>query len=354
MLVATPILLIVFCYPKIPVAEISSARAALSLAGREGADIFATKDYMLAESLWDLLMAEWKKQNNIFFLKRDYSNLFFLANRIVSHAEKAIECTVIVKKDVRTAIEIDLDKLSILLTKLETKFKKLPLNKSLYQDISRARILYSEGIRVFERKEYIKAQRIIAECLELSESCENSINQTLIDYFQEFPQWEELRKNVIKYSRKNHCSVVLVDKFAHKCYVYNKGNMVSEFNVEFGPNWIGDKNYTGDKATPEGKYFITKKLGPKQTKYYKALLINYPNEDDKKRYNEALRNGSIPGKKGIGGLIEIHGGGGKGVNWTDGCIALENKNMDYLFKMVTVNTPVVIVGSINPLHQILE
>jgi hypothetical protein len=51
-------------------------------------------------------------------------------------------------------------------------------------------------------------------------------------------------------------------------------------------------------------------------------------------------------------LIEIHGGGGKGIHWTDGCVALENRDMDMLYRLVPVGCPVLIVGSLHSLDEV--
>jgi len=64
-----------------------------------------------------------------------------------------------------------------------------------------------------------------------------------------------------------------------------------------------------------------------------------------------VRKGNIP-RRGIGNLIEIHGDGGKGINWTDGCVALTNSDMDKLYGLVGVGTPVTIVGSLRSLKEI--
>jgi lipoprotein-anchoring transpeptidase ErfK/SrfK len=53
-------------------------------------------------------------------------------------------------------------------------------------------------------------------------------------------------------------------------------------------------------------------------------------------------------------MIEIHGNGGKGADWTAGCIALTDREMDSLFKIVKVGTPVTIVGSMHDLKYILK
>ncbi len=81
------------------------------------------------------------------------------------------------------------------------------------------------------------------------------------------------------------------------------------------------------------------------SKYYRALLINYPNADDQRRFAEAKRKKLIPANAKIGGLIEIHGGGKDSA--TLGCIGLNDDKMLELFNRVEVGTPVVIVAALN-------
>ena len=104
------------------------------------------------------------------------------------------------------------------------------------------------------------------------------------------------------------------------------------------------KRSQGDRATPEGRYRIVKKKDVGQSIYHRALLLDYPNAEDRKRFAAAMKRGEIPRASAIGGLIEIHGDGGRGQNWTDGCVALRNSDMDELFARVPVGTRVTIVG----------
>jgi murein L,D-transpeptidase YafK len=60
-------------------------------------------------------------------------------------------------------------------------------------------------------------------------------------------------------------------------------------HIELGANWIGDKYHMGDRATPEGRYFIRKKKSRGQTIYYRALEIDYPNADDQKAFKDAKK-----------------------------------------------------------------
>ena len=81
-----------------------------------------------------------------------------------------------------------------------------------------------------------------------------------------------------------------------------------------------------------------------QSRFYKSLLLNYPNEEDWQRFDQAKRERFISSGSRIGGLIMIHGEGRKNVDWTQGCVALLNRDMDALFSWTEVGTPVTIVG----------
>jgi len=107
-------------------------------------------------------------------------------------------------------------------------------------------------------------------------------------------------------------------------------------------------------ATPEGMYKIIKKLEKSKTKYFKALLLDYPNETDTKEFRQEIVNGTLPKTSRIGGLIEIHGSGGRGIDWTEGCIALTDPEMDLIYKIARIGTPVTIVGSLTDLKGILK
>ena len=135
---------------------------------------------------------------------------------------------------------------------------------------------------------------------------------------------------------------IIVKKSQRKLFVYEQGELLKTYPVDLGTNPKGPKICQGDMKTPEGQYCIVQKRDRGQTKFYQALLLNYPNEADRIHYDWAIKNGWIPKDVGIGGLIEIHGEGigGAGVDWTNGCIALLNGHMEELFSEVPVGTPV--------------
>ena len=135
-----------------------------------------------------------------------------------------------------------------------------------------------------------------------------------------------------------------------------------EFNVDFGYNAYSDKVKRGSEGerdhwrTPEGVFYVVRKNPNSQ--FYRAFLLNYPNVEDAQR---GLQDGLIsqvehdaimaaeqrglppPMNTILGGMIEIHGGGtGLNTNWTQGCVAVRNQDMDALWAWVKEGTPVVI------------
>lgn len=154
-------------------------------------------------------------------------------------------------------------------------------------------------------------------------------------------KWQRWAKEAIEESREKDIYSILVIKSEKKLILYKKGEPVKIYPVGFGKNGWMDKLQSKDHATPEGKYQIIGK-NPK-SKYYKALLINYPNEEDRREFERLKKKGLLGKKATIGGLIEIHGGGKD--NLTYGCIALDNGPMEELYHKVEVGTPVTIIGA---------
>ena len=133
--------------------------------------------------------------------------------------------------------------------------------------------------------------------------------------------------------------VVLKD---HRRLVLMRGDRVIKvFRIALGRYPRGHKVQKGDAKTPEGKYTVDYRLDSDKSKFYRALHISYPNREDSAR---ARQLGVDPG-----GQIMIHGlptnwsaedVGHPRLDWTQGCIALTNREMDQLWKMVDDGTTI--------------
>lgn len=131
------------------------------------------------------------------------------------------------------------------------------------------------------------------------------------------------------------CSII-VEK-SKRTLTLNSNKVSLIYSIRLGQNPIGNKEFEGDNKTPEGNYKIIFK-NPKSA-YHLGLKINYPNKDDIKRIKKA-------GKK-PGGNIFIHGQKKNAdhtyvSDWTSGCIALSNKDMDELYKKVSLGCKITI------------
>jgi L,D-peptidoglycan transpeptidase YkuD (ErfK/YbiS/YcfS/YnhG family) len=157
--------------------------------------------------------------------------------------------------------------------------------------------------------------------------------------------WRAWVAATIAESKRNAAPAIIVDKLRRELHVYDDGIRMATYPAELGANGLLPKNHAGDRATPEGRYSVVETRQNGATKYYKALLLNYPNAEDRERFRAAQQRGTIPVRVGIGNLIEVHGEGGKSKDWTNGCVALSNRDMDKVFKRSRAGTPVTIVGT---------
>jgi murein L,D-transpeptidase YafK len=154
--------------------------------------------------------------------------------------------------------------------------------------------------------------------------------------------WDKWVRETIAQSKQTASPAIIVDKTAHQLFLYDRGRKLHTYSCDLGYNSAGQKMFAGDGATPEGRYHINR-VRVKGSKYYKALMIDYPNDRDRQRFQQNRARGLIDAEAGIGGLIEIHGEGGRHQDWTEGCIALSNTDIDHLMEFVKESTPVTIV-----------
>jgi murein L,D-transpeptidase YafK len=134
-----------------------------------------------------------------------------------------------------------------------------------------------------------------------------------------------------------HADFVLVDKSDRLLVVYREGQAIRAYRgIQFGAAPFGHKRFEGDERTPEGRYSIDTR-NP-QSAFHLSLRVSYPNDSDRAF---AASYGRSPG-----GDIFIHGqpnalaSGRMRGDWTDGCIALTNAEIEELWQIVPDGTPI--------------
>jgi murein L,D-transpeptidase YafK len=136
---------------------------------------------------------------------------------------------------------------------------------------------------------------------------------------------------------------LVINKSKRELQAYSNGKLLKTYTVSLGGNPVGHKEYEGDSKTPEGRYIINDK-NP-NSGYHKNLGVSYPNEKDI-AYAKSIG-------KSAGGDIKIHGLRNykwfigkihRQWDWTAGCIAVTDQEIDELYRFVKVGIPI----EINP------
>lgn len=164
--------------------------------------------------------------------------------------------------------------------------------------------------------------------------------------------WRRLAQRTIEWSKVHHATAIVVSKADRRLTLYRNGRPVLSYPVRLGYNGMVKKRYQGDGATPEGQYRVIRKRDRGQTQFYRALLLDYPNGEDRRRFQVARTEGRIPAEASIGGQIEIHGGNNTMLSQTLGCVMLENRQIDMLFPQTETGTPVTIVGALKIMNPV--
>ncbi|HBP86382.1 MAG: L,D-transpeptidase family protein [Nitrospira sp.] len=160
-------------------------------------------------------------------------------------------------------------------------------------------------------------------------------------------KWNQWVTSTLAWSSSTGGTAIVVLKAPRQFVLYQNGKPIRRFSIDLGFSGLQDKLEEGDGATPEGQFRILQKKGRGSTKFHKALLLNYPTSQHRRRFQEARVRGILATGRGIGGLIEIHGQQPNGNNTTNGCIALHNADMDIVFDLAQEGTPVTVVGALH-------
>lgn len=141
---------------------------------------------------------------------------------------------------------------------------------------------------------------------------------------------------------------IIIKKSDYELKVYDDEGWYATYPIVFGSKDLSDKMREGDKRTPNGEFrIVLKKIHPK---WGPELLLDYPNEESVRRFNERKQKGLIPKNARIGNGIAIHATRPEEewtvdnfYNWTDGCVSVKYTEMKDLYSYIQVGTKVTII-----------
>lgn len=333
--------------PEAPYPQLDLARLAVSTARHAAAGIYATSHLSATEGTWQRTRQAIQHNHAKWFFLRDFEQVRQLAALAAQQAGLAADRALAVRDSLALVTIATMLAVKERMANFQSAFEEIPLPLSSRRKFMQSALHLAECEVAFGREDFTRAAACAQAALLGVSNASNQTEKVLSEYLANLRKWRSWVEETIALSARENREAIIVDKLAHVCMAYRGGQLQTQYPIELGPRWLGQKRRNGDGATPEGRYFITKKKENAETRYYKALEINYPNDEDRLRFAAAQNDGTIPRSAHPGGLIEIHGEGGKGADWTAGCVALQNPHIDEIYALANIGTPVTIVGSLN-------
>ncbi len=181
-------------------------------------------------------------------------------------------------------------------------------------------------------------QDLLSKAVSGSITYDEEFDYTKLKRINNLPLYADGFSSSIKKGLIDH---VVVHKLRHEMMLMRKDRIIKKFWIALSDRPDGTKKFEGDRRTPEGTYTLD--YIKNNSNYYKAFHISYPNADD-------IANARALGRH-PGGMIMVHGQpASKGnfeetvqrTDWTNGCIALLNPDLDLFLSLVDVGTPITI------------
>jgi tetratricopeptide (TPR) repeat protein len=200
----------------------------------------------------------------------------------------------------------------------------------IHNVINKDRIIAAQQTQIETSRQEVKVKE--NEIITLQEQIE-----TLGERIETREEQIERLERKIFVLRTEPADKVLIEKKERRLTLLSKGGVIKTYKIALGGDPVGPKERQGDNKTPEGTYIIDGRNS--NSEYHLSLQISYPNEIDKKRAKEL---GVSPGgnimihgiKNGLGWVGASHAE----VDWTKGCIAVTDKEMEEIYKLVPNGT----------------
>jgi L,D-peptidoglycan transpeptidase YkuD (ErfK/YbiS/YcfS/YnhG family) len=326
--------------------QLQAARMAVERAQTEGAEGWAPVAMGEAEAMFKVALVEHRHQELRFLPLRDFTQAEALLRDTEAKATRALDLALERRRSVRNASQEAITRAAQVVARSVEVGRLIHLGSYDRMLLQKSKMRLQEAEILQRHGKFSLASERAKEAHGFATKV-NTHTIAALSRYQDadlLQTWKRDIDDTVEWSRRNGAPAIVVYKEKHLLTLYRQGRPVKTYAADLGYNSVGDKARAGDAATPEGRYRITSKKPVGYSTYHMALLLDYPNAEDRRRFEAAKRAGRVARNASLGGLIEIHGDGGKGKDWTKGCVALANRDMEDLFTRVAVGTPVTIVG----------
>jgi len=324
-----------------------SARSAVTAARDARAMLWAPEEWAAATAALDAALLETRRNELSLVVLRDYREARDLLREAEAAGNTARQAAMANRETARASALEAVERADEVILATESLTGAVRIDPPSRRALRSAKMSLTEARELWDDEQYDEARDRADRAVGAVRAARELVATLAARYVDrdQVRQWRRWKEDTIQWSRRSGGAALLIDKNDRQLTLYVGGKAVETYRAEFGFNHLQQKIRSGDGATPEGRYRIIAKKDRGRSKYYRALEIDYPNDDDRSRFERARRRGHVPANARPGGLIEVHGDGGRGWDWTRGCVALSNRDIDRLYPRVQVGTPVTIIGS---------
>jgi hypothetical protein len=312
---------------------------------RAGAPLYLQEPFARYRDSLDKAKNSLIQVNSRFRWLRDYQPVQAEFVRVLKQGDELFKLLEVEKRNRALKVREQMADLRERLRHLDQCSRRTNENRASRIRLTKAEVILYEVRTLYDGGQYRAAEEKL-KVVETHLSHAEKLIIPVLSRYQDKGQvrkWKRWTEETIEESAGREIHSVVIVKADRQLLLYKNGQLFKTFPVGLGRSGWSDKHRARDNATPEGRYRIIGK-NPR-TPYHRALLINYPNEEDWEEFHRAKKRGLLPGTARIGGSIEIHGGGDKGMTY--GCISLANDHMEELYTIVEVGTPIAIVGALD-------
>jgi L,D-peptidoglycan transpeptidase YkuD (ErfK/YbiS/YcfS/YnhG family) len=301
------------------------------------------------------LRTRWRTEVNHWWSNSDAEVFDQTCQQLVAEGSLLIE----ISRQKATALRLEVEELvhaeQTHITRLRALSNFFDLEAGM-PSLSKAEGLLRESSVQLQQGQYLQARSTGEQVLAHLHHVETHAMTQLKRYTSDarITLWEQWVNHTIHWSTTTAGTAVVVLKAPRRLLMYQRGRIIADYPVSLGFSGLADKLSEGDGAIPEGKFHVIRKKEGWETKFYKALLLNYPKVAHQQPFHEAKANRRLPTDRSIGSLIEIHGQSPGNENVTSGCIALENSAIDQVYDRSKPGTPVIIVGALNTDNEVVN
>lgn len=319
---------------------------------------FAPDEYNEFVQQWVALKARLEEDDDLIRLPWEPNRVAAEVARLADQARKTLSLTKERRETQRRAADEPLTLATERLNILKQRVDEFGGQALVGQQLMETELMVHQARTYYDHARYLRAeeharlalQGIGAQTIKLTRELSRYADEEKVD------AWQGMAKHTIEWSRRARAHAIVVNKAARELKLYRAGKLLATQPVQLGVDGILEKHTPNDGATPEGYYHVARKRGPDQTQFYRALLLDYPNGEDRRAYRIERTAIATLGQEGEPTTIEIHGRDDQGLDSGTGGVMVDNRHMNVLFKHVESGTPVTIVGALdidNPISRVL-